>query len=260
MAAIAKQNSVTKPDWRNAGDYLFTETLDAGQWAWEFLRRNPDYRRDWLWFNQTWRTLEARYGKPPNRDFQAWKRDPEAYRIVDDAAGDCRVDEDRVLIECWMGAKWGFYKFPLDPATDRPRIGEQLSWREVADSVPLVDTPDSPYLNEDSQRVALGFDLDMPLRRQLDAAKQFLQRRQARLRRRGEVTLRSVVACRPRLTLMLRLLDGAQSGEVPASMRAELLTDAEQQFDPVALLVEANALVQGGYRNLLLLPEGVKTN
>jgi hypothetical protein len=249
---------MAKPDWRHAEDYCFTETLNAGQWAWEFLRRNPDYQRDWQWFNQTWQALEARYGKPPERDFQAWKRDPEAYRVVDDASGDCRVDEDKVLIECWMGAKWGYYKFPLNPAIDRPRIGEQLSWREVEDCVPLVDTTDSPYLDTDSQRIALGFDLDLPLRRQLEAAKHFLQRRQARLRRSGEVVLRTVAACRSHWTLMLRLLDGAQSGEVPASMHTELLPDTEQLDDLIELLAAANALVQGGYRNLPLLPEGVK--
>ena len=51
--------------------------------------------------------------------------------MVDDSAGDCRVDEDKVLIECWMGSKWGFYKFPLSPDTDMPLIGEQLLWREI---------------------------------------------------------------------------------------------------------------------------------
>lgn len=244
-------------DWRNGEDYLFTETLNAGQWAWEFLRRNPDYQRDWQWFDQTWRVLETRYGKPPARDFQAWKRDPAAYRIVDDASGECRVDEDKVLIECWMGAKWGFYKFPLDPATDRPLIGEQLSWREVDKEITPVDTADSPYLGEDSRRIALGFELDLPLRGQLEAAKQFLQRRQARLRRSGEVILRSVTACRPRWTLMLRLLDAAQSAG-KLSVPVELQSETGRQLDLVALLAEANALVDGGYRMLPLLPEGAK--
>ena len=34
-------------DWRNPKDYEFTQSLNPHQWAWEFLRRNPEYRKDW---------------------------------------------------------------------------------------------------------------------------------------------------------------------------------------------------------------------
>ncbi|NJL73615.1 MAG: hypothetical protein HC888_19890 [Candidatus Competibacteraceae bacterium] len=33
-------------DWRTASDYDYTATLDADGWAWEFLRRNQEYRAD----------------------------------------------------------------------------------------------------------------------------------------------------------------------------------------------------------------------
>ena len=57
------------PDWRKAQDYSFCESLTREQWAWEFLRRNPEYRQDYAWFISTWQALEQEYGKPPNRDF-----------------------------------------------------------------------------------------------------------------------------------------------------------------------------------------------
>jgi hypothetical protein len=41
------------PDWRHAEDYAFTADLTRHQWAWEFLRRNPDYRRQWAAFAAT---------------------------------------------------------------------------------------------------------------------------------------------------------------------------------------------------------------
>ena len=31
-------------DWRSAADYADTVRLSASGWAWEFLRRNPEYR------------------------------------------------------------------------------------------------------------------------------------------------------------------------------------------------------------------------
>ena len=33
--------------WDNPKDYEYTEALSHSQWAWEFLRRNPEYRETW---------------------------------------------------------------------------------------------------------------------------------------------------------------------------------------------------------------------
>jgi hypothetical protein len=102
--------------------YAYCAVLTRDQWAWEFLRRNPDYRADYRRFITLWHALEADYGAPPNRDFPRWKQDPRAYGPLPGGAdlaapsGElCTIDDERVLLECWMGAKWGYYKFPLDP-------------------------------------------------------------------------------------------------------------------------------------------------
>jgi hypothetical protein len=34
------------PDWRSAAAYAYLDNLSPSELAWEFLRRNPDYRRD----------------------------------------------------------------------------------------------------------------------------------------------------------------------------------------------------------------------
>ena len=39
------------PDWRNAGAYPAPSELNLTSWAWQFLRRNPEYQNDvadWL--------------------------------------------------------------------------------------------------------------------------------------------------------------------------------------------------------------------
>ena len=246
------------PDWRQAHNYSYTKSLNVEQWAWEFLRRNKGYQQDWQWFWTTWQSLEARYGKPPERDFQRWKRDPDAYRIVDEASGECRIDQDKVLIECWMGAKWGFYKFPLDPATQQPLIGEQLTWREVEESAQLVEDASSVYLDGQAGHVALGFELELPLRGQLELAKRFLQARQARLRREGKITMRLVSNHKDRWCVMLRLLDGLETGDDLDSVCRFLgdqpggLPDGDNSA--AILLNEAGKLVNGGYRELLRIP------
>ena len=34
-------------DWRKAEDYSFPPNFPRARWAWEFLRRNPEYRGQW---------------------------------------------------------------------------------------------------------------------------------------------------------------------------------------------------------------------
>ena len=34
-------------DWEIEGEFDYTDTLSLPEWGWEFLRRNPDYRKDW---------------------------------------------------------------------------------------------------------------------------------------------------------------------------------------------------------------------
>lgn len=217
--------------------YAYCAALTRDQWAWEFLRRNPDYRRDYAAFIAIWRALEADYGVPPNRDFSKWKQDPRAYgplpgdgELASPTGELCVVEDERVLLECWMGAKWGFYKFPLDPERAAPGP-DQLSWRPPPQSDGAVEAP---------YRVDIAFDLSLPLPPQLEAAKFRLVSRAAELRRQGYSAPKTVANQRARWTAMLRLLDGAAA------------TDA----DTAALLDEARGLVTGGYRELLRLADG----
>jgi len=236
-------------------DYAVTETLSLGQWGWEFLRRNRTYREDWVWFQSAWETLESRYGKPPNRNFQRWEADPLAWRqVMDDDCGECRIDQDSVLIECWMGAKWGFYKFPMSPDTDAPVIGEQLTWRETDWPAVEVNADCADYLGEPVHKVALGFDLELPLRPQLETAKRYLQARQLRLRRTGECVARTLESQRGRWRLMLSLLDAQAAGVDDISLRnwLEPRLATGEEFD--LLCAEATALVSGDYRELLRIP------
>lgn len=219
-----------------ADAYAHCATLTRDQWAWEFLRRNPDYQRDYQAFITIWRALEVDYGAPPKRDFSRWKLDPRAYgplpgdaELAAPGSELCTVD-DRVLLECWMGAKWGFHKFPLDPARNAPTPGE-LSWRPPPQPDAAVDAP---------YRLDLTFDLSLPLPPQLEAAKFRLVSRAAELRRQGLTAPKNVANQRARWTTMLRLLDGATAPD----------------DDSAALLNEARALVKGGYLELLRLTDG----
>ncbi len=242
------------PDWRNPEAYSFAQCLNREQWAWEFLRRNPDYRRDWAAFAATWRDLEAAYGRPPNRDFPAWRQDPRAWvHAAECPEGECRVDQDKVLIECALGARFGFHKFPPDPADDDPVGAGRLTWREIPlEPIRELGLEDQvglqAGLGSDPALAVLAFDLSRPLRGQLEQAKRQLQLLQRRRVRAGTLTLLSVAGLRGHWTHALRLLDAEADG---AGVLVDLCGDAP----PDGLLAEAKRLRDGGYLEILDLPE-----
>ena len=216
-------------------------TLTRDQWAWEFLRRNPDYRADYRRFIDVWQALEADYGAPPERDFQRWKHDPRAYGPLPGDAGPgaasgelCLGEDDRVLLECWIGAKWGFYKFPLDPQRTTPPGPDELAWRPPP--------APAPRPADDAYRVDVAFDLSLPLPPQLEAARLRLVSRAADLRRKGLAAPMTVASQRARWTRLLRLLDAEAAGGAVAGIDA-------------APLREARAMVLGGYLEILLLAD-----
>lgn len=217
--------------------YAYCAVLTRDQWAWEFLRRNPDYQSDYRRFITLWHALEADYGTPPNRDFSKWKRDPRAYGPLsgdverDASSGElCVGEDDRVLLECWMGAKWGFYKFPLDPGRGIPPGADELSWRPPPQPAPHLD---------EACRLDVSFDLSLPLPPQLEAAKFRLVGRAAELRRQGIPAPKTVANQCARWVRMLQALDGA----IPP----------EGNLDD--LLREARAMTQSGYLDILRLAD-----
>lgn len=234
--------------WR-AEDYAFVGELDRSGWAWQFLRRCPDYRADYAWFIATWRALEGDYGTPPQRDFFRWKQDPRAWRPETGIAGCgndvCPGENDQVLIECWMGAKWGLRKFPIDPAVACP---EELAWREQVISLAPLAAGDIAALPAES--TALAFDLALPLAVQWEAAQRTLIARRHSLARAGvlpPLTLRQGI---PIWQNWLRILDALEAGASLAEIAQQL-----KLHEPASAADRARAMSAGGYRRILMLTD-----
>ncbi len=237
-------------DWRLDADYAFCEQLDLAGWAWQFMRRSAAYRADYTEFMQIWQQLEAAYGTPPERDFFKWKQDPRAWRSEAEIYGYgcgseiCPGENDQVLIECWMGAKWGFRKFPIDPVTDFP---DDLAWRDFPIDIEVID-PSARDLPAQPEFLTLRFNLSLPLPAQLEAAKrQLIAARQA-CAAAGSLPPYNTRTGAPRWRLWLRLLDALESGETLRSTAPLLALDKPEQ-DAAA----ACSMRDGGYRQLLQL-------
>lgn len=213
-------------DWKKDSDYQYTQSLKREQWAWEFLRRNPEYQTDYQWFISHWKALEKKYGKVPDLDYQAWKQDPLAYKIVDIASeqdGNCAVSDDKLLIECWMGYKWGFFKFPVEPALNALQI--ETSWR------PLIpeDEPEEAHQNDvtssDNDKSELlktvTFDLSKPLKEQLERIKKQVIIAQRRLKAQGRLFPYTIAGKASLWIQCLRLLDAQNDNYTDTQINAQ---------------------------------------
>ncbi len=236
-------------DWRDHREYAFCGGLDQSGWAWQFLRRNPEYRADYGWFIAVWRSLETDYGAPPNRDFFRWRRDPRAWRSESELTGCgtevCPGENDLVLIECWMGAKWGFRQFPVDPAIALP---EALSWREQPVAVEVLEPGQLSVLQQSPGKIAIAFDLALPLASQLDDAKARLAAARHALAKTGDLPIRTLCEGLGTWTTWLRLLDGLEGG---GSLDA--VSEVLDLAHPDQAMEAAGRMVARDYRRILQL-------
>ena len=76
------------PDWRNQDAYPHHDQLSQEEWRWEFLRRRPGYRRDYLWPDSKFRSFskglyfELAYGLPDPADPRISAVDADRYNTL----------------------------------------------------------------------------------------------------------------------------------------------------------------------------------
>ena len=176
-------------------EYNYTEKHNKEQWAWEFLRRNPEYQQKYKQFIHRWHTLESVYGKDPDRDLQGWQKDLRSLANEWDSEMTLLeehpdVDRDNsyqepIQIEAWMSLKWGFKCFPLDPETHSLEVLKDIEWHEQ-----VIDLDDIRFDAESTDPIAqVNFDLRYSLQDQLDAAHKDLINLTSQLKRLGKVKL-----------------------------------------------------------------------
>lgn len=143
-------------DWQNDAAYKYTKKLDWAGWAWEFLRRNPEYKADWAEFIKKKAELEKVYGKIASwktkaleAEPKAWHYDPPKMPGESDAVWKMRCigegfEPVRSSIVIGPAKKWGLRQF-YDPdiATDgefRFLPGVQVRiWYHVSDvEAPII--------------------------------------------------------------------------------------------------------------------------
>ena len=77
MSAKDDSAPCPRPDWRDAESYRHLLDLDRAGWAWDWLRRNPDYVRERQNHGASVRDLKSgldviRLSPGPSDDAQRW--------------------------------------------------------------------------------------------------------------------------------------------------------------------------------------------
>jgi hypothetical protein len=182
------------PDWRTGAGYPDPDKTSLALWAWEFLRRNPRYRADYVAY------VQAKAG-----DFA-----PLRERL--------KVD---LLPDEWSAAlarKWGLpIGEPPDPS--QPWQGRLEPW--------WPSSPDVKVIVNDTKRrnrtlnPALEFDISFPIEPQLESARKILLDAQQSLRRKGSLYKRPERARTEQFVDCLRILDAFRALEVPTDREVE---------------------------------------
>ncbi|MEO6194428.1 MAG: DUF6499 domain-containing protein [Thermoanaerobaculia bacterium] len=191
------------PDWRNANDYRFPDLPDY-LWAWEFLRRNPEYRKDW----------EAALSRFISKT--------EEFERVDDkqaflASGGSLVIAGENLSEdpthpsfslpVDEADRWGLSRGLVNPATDKP---EWLYFSPGFGTVRFIRKGES-FQSRGPAFPIVEFDLHLPLKPQLEAINEPLERARKHL----AIKSRRIMHYRSLWPHYLRLLDADLDERTP---------------------------------------------
>jgi hypothetical protein len=138
---MTRQSDWGVPDWRNATDYPAPKGRGymLGYmliWAWEFLRRNPSYRRYW--------------------------RDKARHCYTDDGY----IDDDALPIFKEAEENFGIAFFPPNPSSGKAPIFTCHCVREIRN---YGGVPNTKTMLKDSE-IAYIFDLSVPLDIQFSVA------------------------------------------------------------------------------------------
>ena len=249
------------PDWRDERQYAFPGEGDWAHWTWEFLRRNPDYRRDWaryaaaigptredhaFFVTNQWPYLEtglrrrdpltpldAFYCNPPAQPGETLS----AYRARLKREGwpkDAPITMHR--LDLALRSRYGVDTL-ADPAVARPKgfslrvrplgdggreTGERESGEQGGQETGASGTEAADAPPPAGETaVAMTFDLDLPLDAQLKRAKRALDR----VRRSLHAAARESRARHDDHRLYLRLLDAEATGAETVEIASVLFPD-----------------------------------
>lgn len=260
-------------DWTNPENYTDAKTTGLTRWAFEFLRRNHGYQRDFLEYLRMCSSIVPGFnpyqpGECNDEFTENYNRlefdprhlvyDPPRHNDETELEWASRVEAGKLIpLSRWYAAKWGLNDDLFDPFADYPGFISFVSARR-ATSLPSGDALDKV---KTSFNDAFLIDYQLPLNAQIDAIKRWATVRQKGLAIRGIVPPRKEKR-NPRGETFkgyLRCLDAVDSGVSYRDISAVLLPhvdNASPEFHGSGRIrkqiVVAEELRHSGYRSFLV--------
>ena len=206
------------PNWRNVSEYPDARTTSRSSFAWEFLRRNPNYQHDWKWFHSL-QLPDPDYGVAYDDDSMhlCWCNPPAR---KGETFGEYRRRVDRYELAPWMSAlarKYGLWHL-YDPSDSS--VGDVFYTRVLP--AYLVNIGEGEYAAmraENTGEAIAKFNLSWPIDFQIQLIKGLLTAAQSQLAKMGRLEVHKP---RTHVTLFpayLRLLDADLEQPVESNIR-----------------------------------------
>ncbi len=264
------------PDWRD--EYSYPANADdwsAEVWAWEFLRRNPEYQKDYehfdklpsyqsggksaKWYRQSgewWHSVELRYCKHsilPDDDTvleyvnRTGDRTPYEYSLEDHLIEKWGIEAEQIYDPSYECANIHLDYYPNLPKRIKTR---EYDFKKN-ETVSIESEPENDF------EVTLRFDIRHSIDKQLIDAKEILQIiRYNWSPLHDEMIRHSSGIQMDKLPIYLRVYDAKQAGITYVKIGEELYSDEALDLDNAKqraynAFKKAEELVQGGYRELI---------
>ena len=224
-------------DWRKAADYSFPKKFPPSRWAWEFLRRNPDYRKDWEEALSRLSELES--------------EDVSDVRIIVEMESDpdSRFGFRTSTTAAQIAAKWLLHGSLINPAVDEP---PHLSFNPGFGSVRFMRSGVT-FKARGLDFPVVEFNLHLPLAPQLEAIVETLENARKRM------PVQRRFKNHPKLwPHYLRLLDADLDGRTAKQIADVLGKEVEEGMDEKKIWDQLEAAKKlrspEGYQAIFLAP------
>jgi hypothetical protein len=180
-------NSEWRPDWKDSYQYPNPKNTSRAQWAWEFLRRNPDYRKDYLE-----RVIFEKKPINPEEGPKSYIYFRKKYRILCSPNDFCVPNPASSSLGSATFDKKKIYAFR------KPKSSKEKNYKAWC---PLHDGD-----------AAVIFNLNLPISSQLEQAKKALEEMQDQMMKEKIISLSSFRIRENHYQNYLRALDGREEG------------------------------------------------